>query len=247
MAQVTYQPVDEPKAVAPDVWIVDSGPLRVAGMMPIPVRMTVIRLPDGELLLHSPTHFSFELMRRLEPLGPVCHLVAPNTVHWSYVREWQSHCPSAVTWGAPGLGERQSVVDAGVRIDQVLHDGAPPEWQEAIDTVVVRGRGIVEAALFHRPSRTLVLTDLVVNVEPAKLPLPLAVGVGARLVGAAAPGGRAPVYARAAFMAGGERARAAAGRLVELDPARVIFAHGRWFEADGAAQLRRSLGWLLPG
>ena len=25
----------------------------------------------------------------------------------------------------------------------------------------------------------------------------------------------------------------------------VIFAHGRWFERDGAAQLRRSFRWLL--
>ena len=34
-------------------------------------------------------------------------------------------------------------------------------------------------------------------------------------------------------------------RLVALDPERVIFAHGRWFERNGAAQLRRSFGWLL--
>jgi hypothetical protein len=36
-----------------------------------------------------------------------------------------------------------------------------------------------------------------------------------------------------------------AARLVAFDPERVIFAHGRWFERDGAAQLRRSLAWLL--
>ncbi len=244
MANVTYQPVDEPKAVAPDVWIVDSGPLRLAGL-PIPVRMTVIRLPDGGLLLHSATQFSFALLHKLEALGPIHHLVAPNTVHWTYVREWQSHCPAATTWGAPGLNRRKAVLDAGLRIDRDLTDGTPPEWQGVIEAVVVRGKGIAEAALFHGPSRTLVLTDLVVNVEPRKLPLPL--GVGARLVGVAAPHGRAPVYARAAFKAGGERATTAAARLIALRPERVIFAHGRWFEADGAAELRRSLDWLLPG
>ncbi len=244
MANVTYQPVDEPKAVAPEVWVVDSGPLRIAGM-PIPVRMTVIRLPDGGLLLHSPTQFSFELLRMLEALGAVRHLVAPNTVHWTYVREWQSHCPAAITWGAPGLRRRKAVAEAGLHIDRDLADGTTPEWQDVIETVVVHGKGIAEAALFHRPSGTLVLTDLVVNVELRKLPLP--VGVGARLVGAAAPHGRAPVYARAAFKAGGERAAAAAARLVALQPERVIFAHGRWFESNGTAELRRSLDWLLPG
>ncbi len=243
MAHVAYQPVDEPKPVAPDVWIVDSGPLRLAGI-PIPVRMSVVRLPDGGLLLHSPTRFSFELLRKLDALGPVQHLVAPNTVHWTYAREWQSHCPAAITWGAPGLSRRKAVVEAGLRIDRELADGTTQEWQEAIETVIVRGKGITEAALLHRPSRTLVLTDLVVNVEPKKLPLP--VGIGVRLVGAAAPHGRAPFYARAAFKAGGEPAAAAAERLVALQPDRVVFAHGRWFEANGADELRRSLDWLLP-
>src|SRR5690606_16054796 len=243
MADVTYRPVDDPTAVAPDVWIVDSGPLRLAGI-PIPVRMTVVRLPNGGLLLHSPTQFSFELLRKLDDLGPVQHLVAPNTVHWTYVREWQSHCPGATSWGAPGLSRRKAVIEAGLRIEHDLADGITPDWQQAIETVIVRGKGITEAALFHRPSRTLVLTDLVVNVEPRKLPLPL--GIGVRLVGAAAPHGRAPVYARAAFKAGGEPAAAAAERLVALQPDRVIFAHGRWLEANGTAELRRSLDWLLP-
>ena len=34
-------------------------------------------------------------------------------------------------------------------------------------------------------------------------------------------------------------------RLLALNPRRVIFAHGAWFEEDGAHRLRRSLQWLL--
>ena len=30
-----------------------------------------------------------------------------------------------------------------------------------------------------------------------------------------------------------------------LHPERVIIAHGRWFETEGAAELRRSFRWLL--
>jgi glyoxylase-like metal-dependent hydrolase (beta-lactamase superfamily II) len=41
-----------------------------------------------------------------------------------------------------------------------------------------------------------------------------------------------------------EAARSAS-RLLKLQPDRVIFAHGRWFERDGTAALRRSLRWLL--
>jgi len=242
MTDVTYDPIDVLKPVAPDIWIVDSGPMHIMGA-PIPIRMTVIRTGDGSLLLHSPSPFRFELKAALDREGPVRHLVAPNTVHWSFVGEWQSHLPDATVWAAPGLRARPAVKQSGLRIDRDLEDGAPELWGGVLQTVVVPGAGISEVAFFHRPSRTLVLTDLVVNVEAEKLPALLA--VGAKLVGAAAPDGKAPAYARLAFKAGGDAAREAAQRLLALEPERVIFSHGAWFQTDGTAQLRQSLRWLL--
>lgn len=243
MADVTYPPLDVPKSVADDVWVVDSGPLKLMGM-PIPLRMTVLRLPDGGLLLNSPTHFNLQLKSSLERIGPIAHLVAPNTVHWSFMKEWQAHCPGAMNWGAPGLRKRPAVISSGLKLDRDLADGAPAEFGGEVEVIVLRGAGFAEGTLFHRSSRTLVLTDLVVNVEPKKLP-PL-MALGARLVGSTAPDGKAPVYARMAINAKREQASAVAQRLVALEPERVIFAHGAWFEQDGAARLRNSLGWLLP-
>jgi hypothetical protein len=243
MPNTVYEPLDTPKPVAINIWIVDSGPLHVAGM-PVPIRMTVIKLGNGELILHSPTQFSFALKEKLDALGRIAHLVAPNTAHWSFMREWQEHLPDARCWAVPGLGERPAVQKSGLRIDQVFDDGAPAEWGEEIEIVLVRGKGLVEAELFHRSSRTLVLTDLIVNLEPEKLPL--AMRLGGRLAGVLAPEGKAPVYARALVKAGGDAATAAAARLVALEPERVILAHGHWHEHDGSAHLRRSLDWLLP-
>jgi hypothetical protein len=242
MTRNVYEPLDTPKRVADNVWIVDSGPLRLAGM-PLPLRMTVIRLSNGELILHSPTQFSFALKAELDALGRIAHLLAPNTAHWTFVKEWQSHLPDAVCWAVPGLGERPAVQKAGLRIDRVFAEGAPSEWQDEIEVVLVRGKALVEADLFHRPSRTLVLTDLIVNLEPDKLPLPMRIGAG--LVGVLAPNGKAPVYARAVIKAGGDKAAAAGARLVALAPERVIFAHGHWHEHDGTARLKQSIDWLL--
>jgi hypothetical protein len=42
------------------------------------------------------------------------------------------------------------------------------------------------------------------------------------------------------------QAVAAVNRMIEWRPERVIFSHGRWFDRDGAAALRRSFDWLLP-
>jgi hypothetical protein len=241
--RVTYAPLDVPKPVAGGVFIVDSGPLRIMGL-PLPVRMTVIRLANGDVLLHSPTRFDARLRAEIEAIGPIRHLVAPNVAHWSFLKEWQRECPEAMTWAAPGLRKRSQVKASGVRLDRDLPDRSPPEWAGEIEQVIVPGAaGFREAAFFHRPSRTLILTDLVVNLEADKLPLPARAFAWA--TGTLAPDGRAPAYLRLIVKRRRAAARTAASELVAFAPERVIFAHGRWFDSDGTAQLRRSLAWLL--
>jgi hypothetical protein len=239
----TYPPLDVLKPVAEGVWIVDSGPMRVLGM-PLPVRMTVIRLAGGDMLLHSPTRFDPNLRREIERQGRIHHLVAPNVAHWSFLAAWQQHCPEATNWAAPQLRRRAQVRRSGVRLDRDLGDAPPEAWAGEIDQITVPGGGgFREVAFFHRPTRTLVLTDLVQNLEAAKLPRlvrPLA-----RLARVLAPGGRAPVYLRLVVRLKRRAASEAARRLVELAPERVIFAHGSWFDRDAQAALRRSLAWLL--
>lgn len=243
--RVGYAPLDTPKPVAPGVFIVDSlmtGPLSKV----VPIRMTVIRLPGGDLVLHSPTQFSAGLARELLALGRIRHIVAPNSAHWVFMGQWQRAFPRATTWAAPGLRDRAQVRRSGIRLDIDLADGAPRAWNGAVEVVVVPGAlGFREAALFHRPSRTLVLTDLVLNLEPRKVPLLLRPVV--RLFGSTAPDGMPPPYLRAAIKGGGPAARDAAARLLRLQPERVLFTHGRWFASNGTAALARSLRWLLPG
>jgi hypothetical protein len=234
----TYPPLDVLKPVADDVWVVDSGPLTVA-RIPLPVRMTVIRV-DGVMLLHSPTRYVRELHDAIAALGPIRHLVAPSFAHWTFMREWVAACPDAITWAAPGLRERRPVRQSGLRLDRDL--GAPA-WSGIEQCVIPGGGGFREVALFHRPSGTVLLTDLVVNLEPEKVPAlarPLT-----RLLGVTAPDGRAPVYLRAMVRLRRRDAASAVSRVLAWEPERVIFAHGRWFERDGAASLRRSFRGLV--
>lgn len=237
-----YPPLDTMKPVADGVFIVDSLLPGAIGRV-LPARMTVIRLPDG-LLLHSPTRFSPALMQELEQVGPVRHLVAPNLAHWMHLSEWQGACPGATTWAAPGLRRRSPVRKSGVHLDHDLSGPAPAEWGDALDVAAVPGGlGVQETTLFHRATRTLVLTDLVVNLEAPMLPA--AVRPVARLLGTLAPDGMPPAYVRAVFKLRRRAAAAAMEALLALEPERVVFAHGRWFERDGAAALRRSMRWLL--
>ncbi|MFC3631186.1 DUF4336 domain-containing protein [Paracoccus angustae] len=243
MADAAYPPLDVPKPVAADVWIVDSGPMKAMGVIPIPVRSTVIRLSTGDTLIHSPARLTPDLRRRIEEIGPIRHLVAPNVAHWTFLKDWQRDLPEAVTWAAPGLRDRAQVRKSGLRLDRDLGSSDAPGWPPDLDPIAVPGAGgFCEVALHHRASRTLILADLVQNLEARKLPLVLRPFAAA--AGVLAPDGRAPAYLRAVVRLGGKPAREAGRRLVETRPERVIFAHGRWFDRDGAALLERSLRWL---
>jgi hypothetical protein len=235
IAQMAYQPVDVPKPVVDGIWLVDSvlGP-------GVPVRMTVIRLASGDLLLHSPTRYSQTLQTALEALGPIRHLVAPNTVHWVFVKPWRNAIPHAEVWAAPGLRDRGQVRRSGLIIDHDLSDTAPAAWAGEIDQIVVHGGlGFSEVVMLHRPTRTALFTDLVQNFETQKLPWFLR-PIG-RLLGNVAPTGRAPSHLRAVV---GHRSRDAARRIVAWTPDRVLVTHGHPFEADASDKLRQSLAWL---
>ena len=235
MADTTYRPVDVLKPVADGLWMVDSvlGP-------GLPVRMTVIRLASGDLLLHSPTRHSQALQAAVEALGPIRHVVAPSTVHWVFAKPWRAAVPGAEVWGAPGLRERGQVRRSGLVIDHELSDTAPPVWADEIDLAIVRGAfGFAEVAMLHRPSRTALLTDLVQNLEPQKVPWFLR--PAGRLLGNIGPTGRAPAHLRALVSRGN---REAGRRIVDWAPDRVIVGHGQPFETDAANRLRRSLAWL---
>jgi hypothetical protein len=239
----TYPPLDVLKPVAENVWIVDSGPQHAMGLT-LPVRMTVIRLENGEVWLHSPTRFNGELRRTIETLGPIRHIVAPNIAHWTHLKDWQSSCPSAVTSAAPGLRQRAQVRKEGLRLDRDLTEEPPEAWAGEIEqTIIPGGAGFREVAFFHRSTRTLILTDLIQNLEREKLPF--GTRLFAKLTGIQAPDGKAPAYLRLVIRLRRRDAAQAAARLVAWNPDRIIFSHGRWFDRDGTAALRRSFAWLL--
>ena len=242
-ANVSYPPLNTLKPVAEDVWIADGEPLRPLGL-PMPIRMTVIRLESGDFWLHSPIRFDAGLLSEMERLGRIRHLIAPNIAHWSFVGEWQQHCPAALTWAAPNLRRRWQVRKAGLRIDRDLGDEPPADWTaEIAQTIIPGGGGFREAAFLHRKTQTLLLTDLVVNLEPMKLPR--RTRAFARLTGMLAPDGKAPTYLRLLVRMHRKDAVAALSEVIGWAPERVIFAHGRWFECHGTERLKRSLAWLL--
>ena len=245
-ARATYAPIDTLKPVADDLWIVD-GPVIRFGMpwpkMPFPTRMTVLRLKGGDLFVHSPTRLTPALRSEIERLGSVRFIVGPNRIHYWWIPEWKEGFPDAQIYLAPRIKEQARGRIEFDALPLARADGYP--WDGEIATLPIVGGFMTEVEFFHRASRTLILTDLIENFEPekvGKLFLRLLMWVG----GVTPPHGGLPRDLRLTFT-WRHRAelRAAVETMLAWDPERIIIAHGRWFERDGANALRRAFAWLL--
>jgi len=131
-----------------------------AGLIPIPVRMTVIRLSDGQLILHSPVPIPPELRAEIDALGSVGFIVVP-VAHGRFALQASRSYPSAQLLAAPRARRGRK----SLPFRTSLADRPPAAWAGQVETRLVLGFRLGEVLLFHRPSRTLVLTDLCFNVQ----------------------------------------------------------------------------------
>ena len=143
---------------APGVWV-DSEPVRFLGMR-LSATMAVLRLTDNSLLLYSPVAMTRNRRAAVEALGPVTHLYAPNLLHHLWVGDWARAFPSA-RLHAPGRLARKR---RDLRIDRI-HGSAPePAFAGVLDELHIDGCRLEESVLVYRPSRVLLMADLVHNV-----------------------------------------------------------------------------------
>jgi hypothetical protein len=237
-----YLPLGQVKPVAADVWIVDGPEIRFGYLgitLPFPTRMTILRLRDG-LFVHSPVALTPELAEAVDRLGPVRFIVAPNTIHYWWVSDWTAHYPAAQTFGAPGLDKSAK---RPVAVDIVLTDTPPEAWSDEVDQVLFSGDVMNEVCFFHRASRTAILTDLIENFEPGRVRNSFLRWLVKR-AHAADPDGSAPYDMRLSFSRHRKAMRQGVNRMLAWEPERVLLAHGRWYDRNGAAELRRAFRWV---
>ena len=69
--------------------------------MLLPSRATIVRLRDGSLVLHSPLAIDDATAMRIDALGEVRFLLAPNCMHWMFLKAAKKRYPNARVFGAP--------------------------------------------------------------------------------------------------------------------------------------------------
>ena len=144
--------------IAGQIWL-QEYPIHYAGC-DFNARMSVIRLPDSTLLLHSPCEIDSQTKMAISALGDVAYIIAPGSYHHLYIPSAQAAFPQAETYICPGIERKRPEID----FDWFLADQPPENWADTLDQVLVRGNKYIwEVAFFHKPSRTLLLVDLIEN------------------------------------------------------------------------------------
>lgn len=141
--------------IAPNIW--HTQHYFVVNGLRVSTRMTVVRLQGGSLWLHSPVPISSELKAEITALGEVKYVVAPSKMHHLFVVNCMAAFPQVSLFGAPGLQAKRPDIQ-GMRELQAV---AEPSWQEDLEQHFFAGMPLVnETVWFHKPSRTLIVTDL---------------------------------------------------------------------------------------
>lgn len=224
-------------AFGPGIWLAPGDPVAVMGFR-YPTRMTVLRQPDGGLILWSPVALSDPLVEAVTALGEVRHLIAPNHLHHLFLSEWIAAFPDATVHAAPGLAGKRP----DLRLDTELGETPPAALAETLDLALIRGNAITtEAAILHRESATVLVCDLLQQFDADWFH-------GWRRVIARADRMVSPVPAmprkfRLAFTRRRD-ARPGVQRLLGWPAAHLIVAHGAPVMQDASAILRREFGWL---
>lgn len=231
-----WSPADEfaLTPLAHDIWIA-RNPLVFYGFR-MTTCMTVCRLADGALWVHSPIPPSPTLLGALCPLGSPRHIVAPNRLHHLHALAFLAAFPTATLYVAPGLTDKNPAFAAH---PQIPPDGAPA-WREDIDSVFIEGNSeLNETVFFHRKSRSLIITDLAVHIGPWDS---FGTRTYARLNGFYDRFGLSFLLKR--FFRDRDAARGSLARVLAWDFDCVVPAHGPVIRANAREQFERAFDWL---
>lgn len=227
------------KAFGPNIWIADGPTVTAAASFHYPTRMAVIRLTNKDLVLWSPTALADDLRAEVETLGAVRYLVPPNSLHHTFLGDWQRAYPDALVYAPPGLRERRT----DIRFDGDFSDGSIAAWAEEIDFAIIWGNRITtEVVFFHHQSGTAIFTDLIQQFPRGwfkgwrKLVARLDLMTAAE-----------PAVLRKFRLAFTDRnaARDSLRPILAWPTKKVIMAHGQPITDDGQAFLRRAFRWLV--
>ena len=209
------------------IWILEY-PIRFAGL-DLFGRMTIVKLDSGNLLIHDPCEISDSVRGEIDAIGEVKFIVAPGSYHHLFVTDFQQKYPNAESFLCPGLERKRP----DIKFEWILGNKPDHRWANDFDQVVIQGtKYIWEVAFFHKPSKTLILVDLLENIgDDFKHPTSLLLRFWWKVVYRMWNNPKAaPEYQ----MGWGKKGIVKEGlnKILSWNAERVILAHGELVESD---------------
>ncbi|EIM20676.1 hypothetical protein WALSEDRAFT_60796 [Wallemia mellicola CBS 633.66] len=135
--------------------------------VPVGSRSTAIKLEEGEnkdkVWVLASSRCDEVVIENIKKLGQVKYLVAPDTAHYLFLKQYIDAFPDAKVIGVDGLQSKASDVKFDYIYGQEPADkkvGYEPEIQVVwFDKFINR-----DLAFFHQPTKTLVQADLLFNL-----------------------------------------------------------------------------------
>lgn len=219
--------------IVPDTLWHAQQPLRF-GPISLTTRMTVVRLGDGSLWVHSPVSPTPRLVDALNSIGEVRFVVAPNKSHHLFFLPFLEAFPAAQGFRAPGLEAKRPEFG---RFPVIPLEGP---WAADLRCTFIEGLPILnETVWFHDETGTLILTDLLFCFGRDNRGIAAFVAKILGVYGTLA-------MSRTMKLATKDKsalARAVAP-LLKLPVKRVIVAHDQIIDDQAPAKLQAAFAWL---
>ena len=141
-----------------DLWAIEDTMQLAGGTLRL--RMTIVRLVDGRLWVHSPVHLSPDCRAEIDSLGTVGVIVGPNNAHNLWLKEWSEAYPNAEVWLSPGIPAKLKIA----RYSLLGDNGQVNPWPDDFDAAYMGNVPFFNETVFlHKASRSLLVTDIVQN------------------------------------------------------------------------------------
>ena len=217
------------RPLAENLWVLPY-PLRLLGAN-FRRMVTVVRLGSGQLAIHSTGPFTAAEVAAISGLGRPGWLLEAMRRHDTFSKRGREAFP-----GIPFLAPEGFARIVGFPTEPLLP--APAAWGDELEVLRLEGMpSLQEHVVFHRPSRTLIVADLVFNFGPdvsAWTRFLVLCAVGARHQPGMSRPFRLAIKDKAAF----QRSLQA---LMRWDFERVIVGHGDMIETEGKRRLAEAL------
>ncbi|KAF7820496.1 uncharacterized protein G2W53_025951 [Senna tora] len=164
------------EAVKGCIWLFEQEQALGFSSVSTNIRMTVIKLKSGGLWVHAPIAPTDECIQLIKELGaPVEYIVLPTFAyeHKIFVGPFSRKFPRAQVWVAPRQWSwplNLPLEFFGIFRSKTLKDkDLSTPWADEIEQKVLSSPEVgigpyVEVAFYHKPSRTLLVTDAVIFV-----------------------------------------------------------------------------------